>query len=482
MNRKTLANYIYNLSYRVIALIVPLVITPYISRVLMPEGVGRYTFSAVIVNYFILAGMLGVLQYGNREIAYIRDDKEQLRKTFWEINVLRFITMGCSIFAYIAYVFIFVDITLYKLYFIQIFTLLASLFDISWLFTGLENFKVTAIRNAFVKLSGVLAVFLFVKSSEDIWIYAAILSGTTCFGQIIMWSGIFKRIPFIMPDRKEIKRHFNSTIKLWIPTIAISIYTSLDKVMLGAFTTEAQVGFYENSQKIVTVVTTITTTLANVMLPKMSNYYKNRKMKEYKSSIYKCFTTVSFIAFPMTFGIISVSDIFVPVFFGPGYDVVSTLLKISALLVITLSWSSVFGTQVLVSCGCEKQYTIAVSVGAALNMVLNILFIKRLQAFGAISASVIAEYTGMLIMAIFVIHKFKLNLKELFHSIPKYIFGAGIMTVAIYVVKPYIGTGLKAIFFQILIGVLIYLICMILFHEEILFGIIKTVKNKIKKH
>lgn len=481
MNRKTLANYFYNLSYRVIALIVPLVITPYISRVLMPEGVGRYAVSAVIVNYFVLAGMLGILQYGNREVAYVRDDKKQLRKTFWEINILRFITMGCSLIAFTVYVCIFVDRVLFKLYFIQIFTLIASFFDISWLFTGVENFKATAIKNACVKLSGVFAVFLLVKSPEDIWVYAAILSGSTCFGQIIMWSGIFKRIPFILPEFKEIKKHFKATIRLWVPTIAISIYTSLDKIMLGTLTSEAQVGFYENSQKMVIVVTTITTTLANVMLPKMSNYYKTGRMDEYKASIYKCFTTVSFIAFPMAFGIMSVSNMFVPIFFGTGYEVVAGLLKISALLVITLSWSSIFGTQVLVSCGCEKQYTIAVSVGAVINVFLNILFIKKLQAFGAISASVIAEYTGMFIMAVYVIRKFKLNLKELLRSIPKYVLGAIIMIVVSSIINPYTGTGLRGLFFQVFSSILIYLICMTLFHEETMFRIIITAKSKIRK-
>lgn len=479
VNKKTIFNYLYNLSYRVIALLVPLVITPYISRVLMADGVGRYAFGAAIVNYFVLFGMIGIVQYGNREIAYVRDDAEALRRNFWEINVLRFITMGISIVAYILYILVFVDKSLYLIYFSLLLTLVASFFDISWFFTGIENFKITAIRNAVVKIAGVFLVFLFVKNSADVWKYAIILSGTTCLGQVIMWNGITKRYSFVIPDKRRLKKHFKATIKLWIPTIAISVYTSLDKVMLGALVDETQVGYYENSQKLVTVVTTVTTTLANVMLPRMSNYYKNGRMKEYKDAIYKCFSLVSFMAFPMAFGIMAVSDSFVPIFFGPGYGPVANLLKISAFLVITLSWSSVFGTQVLVSCGMEKEYTIAVTSGAVINFTLNVFLIRRLQAIGAITASVIAEYVGMLIMAYFVIKHFKIRFRYLLQNIPKYIFATVVMFIVINTIKGMMESNIYSLLVQVIVGIIVYSAVMLITHEENTYMIIGVLNKKI---
>ena len=249
-------NYLYNLMYQVVTILLPIITIPYISRILGAEGLGQYALTNAYAQYFILFGMIGLSMYCSREIAYVRDDKERFSKTFWELNFLRFITMGISIMLYII-VFMFLLKSNNKvLNIIQGITLLSSLVDISWLFIGLENFKKVAIRNTIVKLVGVSLVFIFVKQSSQVWLYTLILVTTQFVGQIIMWFDIPKEIKFILPKRKNLITHLRFSVKLFIPQIAINIYTMLDKVMLGWLSNEAQVGMYDNSQRIIKILIT----------------------------------------------------------------------------------------------------------------------------------------------------------------------------------------------------------------------------------
>ena len=157
-------NYLYNLLYQILILILPIITTPYISRTLGSENIGIYSFTTSIVTYFMLFGSLGSSLYGQREIAYIRENKLKLQKTFLEILFFRFITMAITICIY--YI-IFVRNNVYKQYYIiLIIYLLATSFDISWFFQGLEEFKKTVTRNIFVRTISVICVFIFVKSRE----------------------------------------------------------------------------------------------------------------------------------------------------------------------------------------------------------------------------------------------------------------------------------------------------------------------------
>lgn len=161
-NKSIKKNYLYNLVYQVLILILPLVTTPYISRVLGAENVGIYSYTISIVTYFTLFGSLGVALYGQREIAYAREDKTKRKKIFFEIIFFRFITMAIAI---IIYFLMFARNNQYEQYYkILLLYLLAAALDISWFFQGMEEFKRTVIRNVIVRLASVGCIFIFVKN------------------------------------------------------------------------------------------------------------------------------------------------------------------------------------------------------------------------------------------------------------------------------------------------------------------------------
>ena len=169
MKKSVTKNYIYNLAYQVLIIILPVITTPYISRVLGVENIGIYSYTLSISAFFILFGSLGIALYGKREIAYLQKDKKGYSKAFWEILILRTITMAISL---IIFYFVFARTGDYKIYYrILMLEIVANCIDISWFFQGLEEFKKTVIRNMIVKLISVVCIFVFVKNKEDIYIY-----------------------------------------------------------------------------------------------------------------------------------------------------------------------------------------------------------------------------------------------------------------------------------------------------------------------
>lgn len=474
----TLKNYSYNLLYQITALIVPFVTIPYISRVFGAEGIGSYAVSYAIAQYFCLFGILGLNTYGTRQIAYCRDNEAECRKTFWNLNYMRAITMGIALLLYVIYVLFFVEKAKLTIYLCQSLVLWASFFDISWFFYGKEEFRLTALRNIIVKVIGMILVFVFVRDSKDVWIYALIIALTLFLGQIIMWNIPLRKMKIEKPDLNLIWYYCQNTIKLWIPTIAINIYTQLDKVMLGYMTCDAQVGLYENSQHMIKLVSTITTTLATVMTPRMSNLFARNEINKLRVGVYKSFRFVSLLAFPMVFGIIAIRNTFVIWFFGKSFEEISTLLIVSAWLVLTLSWSNVIGNQVLIACGKEKYYTMSVSIGAVTNICMNIMLIPKLLCMGAIVSSVVAEYIGMIFMVFFARKIVFVN--ELLKGQIKYLLAAGLM----YIVAFYIGEALEpnmlTTILQVVVAIIFYGGAILLMRDKFVLNMFNQYINKIK--
>ena len=326
MSKKSVAkNYIYNLIYQVLILILPLVTAPYISRVLGAENIGIYSFTLSISAYFILFGSLGIALYGQREIAYNQKNKKKYSVTFWEINLLRAITMFVAI---IIFYFIFVKGNQYQIYYkVLMLEIIGNCIDISWFFQGLEEFKKTVVRNIIVKLISIASIFIFIKTSNDLYRYFLIYVLSIVIGNGSLWLYLPKYLEKVNFNEIHLIKHLKPTINLFVPQIAIQVYTLLDRTMVGAIIPgKDEVGYYDQGQKIIKLLLTIITSLGTVMLPRIANTFVNGKKDKITNYMKKSFNMVFLLAFPMIFGIIAVSKAFVPIFFGPGYDKVVILM------------------------------------------------------------------------------------------------------------------------------------------------------------
>ena len=345
-NKQIIKNYLYNMVYQVLVLILPIITIPYVSRVLGAENIGIYSYTLSIVTYFVLIGNLGMTTYGRREIAYNNENVEERTKTFIEINILRFVFLSLMI---IIYNITFCNLATYNIYFkLLTLELISSFFDISWFYQGLELFKKTSIRNILVKLISVISIFLFVKSRHDLWIYILIYCLSNLIGNISLWIGLRKYLTKIEIKNLKLKKIFISSLWLFIPQLAIQLYTMVDKTMLGYFLDDKSItGYYDQAEKIVKIFITIITSLGIVLQPGIAkNREDNEKVEKY---IKNSFKYVFFLTMPMLFGIISISDSFIPVFLGQDYyPVISIIYTLSPIMIFIglsgITRTSIFNT------------------------------------------------------------------------------------------------------------------------------------------
>lgn len=470
-------NYIYNVIYQIVILIVPIITVPYISRILGSNGVGINAYTNSIVQYFILFGTIGISLYGNRSIAYVRDDKIRLSKTFWGIFLLKIITVVISYIAFI--LFIKLTNSQYKIIFLlQSIYIIAAAVDISWLFMGIEDFKKTVTRSLIVKIIGVICIFLFVKVKSDLWKYVLILSCSELFGQLTLWFYVPKIIVGTRLSFYDIRKHFIPSVNLFIPQIATQIYLVLNKTMLGVLSSTDEVGYFDMSDKIVKMTLSIVTAMGVVMLPRVANTFAKGNMQKVKEYLAKSFNFASYLSIPIMFGLSGISAQFTPWFFGPEFSKTGTLICIISPIVVFISWSNVLGVQYMMPVGKVKQFTISVTTGAVVNFAFNIILIRYFQSLGTALATVIAEFS--VTSAQFYLLRKDIEFKRMFKDIWKYIISSIVMFVIVKFIGYVLGIGFKTTIFQIITGSLTYIILLCLFKSDMNKRLIYTIFKKFK--
>lgn len=446
-------NYIYNLIYQILILIIPLITAPYLSRVVGAEGVGTYSYTYSIVYYFMMLTLLGVNNYGNRTIAKVRDNKEELSKNFWGIYAMQLIMGITMLVLYVGYIFLFENE--YKtIAIIQSLFIISSILDINWFFFGLEEFKVTITRNTIVKLGTMVLIFLFVKSTGDVWKYTLIMAGMTVVSQILLWGFLRKKVNFVKVSKKDIVKHIKPNLVLFVPVIAISLYKMMDKVMLGAMSNVTEVGYYENAEKIVNIPMTLISALGTVMLPRMTNILSKGEEKEANEYISKSIEFVMFMSFAICFGLIAIGYDFAPLYFGNEFQKSGILIMMLAITTPFLAFANVVRTQYLIPKEKDKIYIVSVFEGAVLNFIMNWIFIPIFASIGACIGTICAEAIVMLYQTYSV--RKELKVKKYFKLIFPYFIKALIMFVCVYLINFLDVSGIWKLILQVLVGVSIY--------------------------
>lgn len=474
-------NYIYNLIYQVLVLILPLITTPYLSRILGAEGVGIYSYTISIVTYFILFGSLGIAMYAQREIAYVQDDEYKRSKIFWEVFILRGISLVISM---IIFYFTFAFRGEYSIYYkILLLEIIANIIDFSAFFQGMEEFKKIIKRNVIIKIVSIVSIFLCIKTSADLNKYVLIYVLSTFLGNLSLCLYLPKYLTKVPIQSLEYKKHLKPTVALFIPQIATQIYTVLDKTMIGGLIADkAEVGYYEQSQKIVKVFLTIVTSLGIVMLPRIANKFANGKKEEIKKNILTSFNFVYFLATPMMFGLIVVTRDLIPWFLGNSFEKSIYVTYVISPIILIIGLSNVIGTQYLIPTQKQKQYTISVVLGAITNLILNFIFIPKFMSTGAAMSTIIAEIVVTGIQIYCVRKEFKL--KEVFGMSVKYIVASVIMFIIIILLNKFVLTNISVILRLVLdvcTGCGIYCISLIVLKDEFLGSLLKRVLSYRKK-
>lgn len=384
-------NIVMSILYKVLTLFVPLLTTPYLSRVLGAEGIGIYSYEYSIAYYFMIFIMLGLENYGNRAIAEVSNDKYRRSKKFWEIYSVQLFNSITAIFLYFIYVLIFAQNKIMG--WIMLGFVVSAAIDITWYFYGIEEIATTVLRNFLIKIGSLVLIFTLVKKPQDLYKYALIMSIGTLVSQLYLWIMLKKTVSFVHIEIKEAIKHIKPLLVLFVPVVAISLYRVMDKIMLGNFAQKFEVGYYESAERIIQLPVQVINAIGMVMMPRIANMISVGN--EWKTRKYLAISieSIMLICSFMSFGIMAVSNVFVPAFFGNGFEKCIPLFFVLLPSTWFLAFSNVIRTQFLIPRKRDRLYICSIFGGAGINIVMNFILIPRFASAGAAIGTLLAEMT-----------------------------------------------------------------------------------------
>lgn len=446
-------NYIYSVAYQMLLIVTPIITAPILSRRLGPDMIGQQSYCYSIATYFVLFIMLGVTNYGNRCVARVRENRERLSQTFWTIYGFQAIRAVVVLLLYLIFIFIF-EQKYFLISFINALYVFSALFDISWLFFGLEQFKLTVPVNFVLKLVNILLIIIFIKEPTDIWKYALIIGMVTTLSNIILWLYLKRFVDWYKPTFSEFIPHIKPELILFIPVIAVSLYKVMDRIMLGEMSPSSQVGFYTQAESIVNIPMGLITSLGTVMLPRISNLISKGDKESSKRYIENSMTFALMMAFAMMFGLSAIAPTFSITFFGENYAPCGSIIIGLSITIIFISWANIIRTQYLIPNSRDKSFLVSIIIGAVINLCVNYLLIPKYYAMGAVVGTVCAEATVCLVQTFIVRRELPIS-KYLFEVLPFGLMGL-VMFLFVRGVTPLIINPYVQLVVQIFIGVGIY--------------------------
>ena len=458
----TRKNTVLMAGYEVLIYLIPLIVAPYLSRVIGPAGIGIYSYTYSIAGYFVIIIQLGVSLYGRREIASQLTEYSRTQ-TFWGVFISISIMFVISIVGFCMLV-IYFNESMKTALLAQIFVLIGAWLDISWFYFGIEDFKIAITRNIIVKVLSMLLIFIFVKSEDDSLKYVLIMSVSSLLSVAVMWISLPRKICKCKISIHDVLKHIKPLFILAIPVISIQLYSMTDKVILGLLMDIDTVGIYDNMYKLSRVPIALITTIGTVMLPRITNMIASGEGDRTYSYIHRSFIITSALGSLCCFGLIAISSKFVELYFGPAFNAGVPTLRILSLVLIVISIGNVFRTQFIIPRKLDSIYVISVVAAAVINILLNCLLIPILGLVGAAISSLIAEVV-VCIYQCFKIRK-SFNYAALFMQASKYHISAIIMCVAVmgfgYV---YDEASLIIVVLQVILGLTIFITSTIVFEK-----------------
>lgn len=460
----------YQTAYQILATCVPLITAPYLSRVLGAEGLGIYSYTYSNLRYFTLFALMGVAQYGMREIAQNKmRGREEVSKTFWSIYLFQ---LACSLVVILIYILFCMNA--YGEYrpiaMIQVLCLLANASDISWLYFGLEQFKVTVTRNVVIKLLTTLSYFLFVRKPQDLYTYTVLSSVSLLVSSLVLWVTLPKHISFARVSLRDICRHIRPNMLLFIPSIASSVYHVMDKTMIGLYSNMLEEGYYYNADKVVNIPLTVVNGCCTVLMANISTLFSSGDIKG-AEKIQKSVMNFGICGVAaLSFGIGAVADDFIPIFFGDGYESCILLVKLFSVVMVCKAISNYTRSAFLIPQKQDGIYIVAVISGGIVNIIVNTVLILWLSlgAMGATIGTLIAEFVVCVVQIVKMIQKESSSviLEEVLQDTIYVVFGFA-MLFAVQTFRSITAVhGVVGLLLEIPLGAIVYIVLCALYWKR----------------
>ena len=457
-----------------------LITTPYITRILGAENLGKVDYVNSIISYFILFTALGIPSYGIREIARTRDNEYERTKTVIELGIILIIT---TIIGYIVLFFLLNNIFGFKelkaLILIMSTWILFNNIGFEWFYQGIENQIYITIRFIAIRVIVIVLMFLFVNNPSDYITYGIITVLMNSGSNILNLINIRKYLSFKGIKLKNLNflKHLKPVLIIFAASLSVSIYLQLDVVMLGSISEEI-VAYYTVPNKLIRLVMILITALGTVLVPRISNCIKNNDTKNYKKYVNYSLKYILMISIPSLAGIFILADNIIFIMAGEKFIQSVLTMRILVFILFIVGIAYFLGFQILYPHGLERYYTCSVTVAAVINFTFNYIMIPKYYQNGAAVGTIIAELTGVLMMLYFTRSYLKdiefYNLKNL-----KYLVSASVMGIIILFIKSLRLGNLITLLISIPLGSIIYFIVLFLLKEDIVILGFNILKNKL---
>lgn len=413
----TKKNYVFNLLLTGFNILFPVISFPYAAKILGPAGIGKVQFILSFTQYFALVAALGIPIYGMRIISQSAHDSKLLYKNLSELLYIHII---CSILITVIYIVTITSFSFFgndrSLYLLSGLIVLMGFTSIDWYFTGIENFKLIALRSVTIKLISLIGLFLFVKVRSDFNIYLIISLFSILGNNVINIISVRKHIQF---STKGIRKHFKPLLFTFGTTVATSMYTILDTILIGFFSDERAVGLYSASIKLTKISIPLIISSATVLMPRISKLFNSGDFESLKILLNKSFNYILIIAVPVWIGLLFLAPQLIYIFSGDQFKDAVLTMQILSPLTLIIGLGYFWGFQILIPAGKEREMLIAVLLGMSFNLVLNIILIPVYKQNGAATANVISELMVTLAYMYFCMKviRFKISHRSLINNL-----------------------------------------------------------------
>lgn len=475
MQKSLAKNSIYNIIYTVANILFPFVTSIYVSRILLPAGVGKVASAQNIVSYFVTIAVLGLPSYGVREFAKIRENKRERNKLFTELFLLNIVSTTLAVLGFLVLLFINMGFHgEWALYGACGLAIVFNYLNIDWMYMGIEEYGYITGRSLLMKVVSVVVLFLTVKTKQDYVLYALIISLAT--GGNYVFNVIYAR-KFVKIDFSciQIKKHLKPVLLIACIIFLSSIYNKIDVTMLNMMATDESVGFYTYAQKTINMVLTMASAVTAALLPRLSYYYEKDKAGFYRL-LDKGFQILCMMTLPLAVGMALVAPRAVEFLYGEAFKPASLTMQLMCPLILIKGFGDLFCYQLVYSTKSEKILLPASISASLINIIANAVLIPILLQNGAVIASVFSELMTNAIQFIYMKKKiqFRINWKALIMGL----FSTIAMSIGLFLIQQLELSNTISLFIEVFCSGVIYVTVNIVMKNALMFELIEKVKGK----
>lgn len=399
MQEKSLkTNVILNGIRTFLFIVFPLITFPYVSRMLGVENLGKVNFTIAVISYFSLLAGLGTRNYAIREGGIVRNDTARRTIFFNEIysinmaaTVLSYLLLACSLFA-------FPVLRSYTgLLLIYSIVIIGRTFGVDWMCSVYEDYRYITIRTLLIQVLSLIFVFCFIHEQKDYYIYTWIMMFQATAEGVLNHLYFARKHKFQLTWRMNLKRHLRPVMTLFATEVATTIYVSSDAVLIGLLVGDYYNGLYSVSTRIYDVVKLALLAVFQVSIPRLSKYFDGREMERFDDTIEEMGATMILAMFPAVMGMMLCAREIVLLIGGSAYVDATLSLQILAISVLFSVTALFFAQCILVPKKLEKIMLRTALISAALNILLNLVFIPAGQQNAAAATTVASEMLNFIV-------------------------------------------------------------------------------------